>query len=146
MEVWEHKDDDGPIESYSGYLGLCIDGEFYPEAPLKPLEGFDFELYGELVEEHGVARELRLEWGSIAQTIIVENSEVVELLDKLPTVTVYVDDLPGTGPGTGSVAFPMFLTAGVSEADLIASIDALSRALRSDLAWLEARYPREPHR
>ena len=146
MEVWEHKDDEGPIESYPGYLGLCIDGEFYPEAPLKPLEDFDFELYDELVEEHGVARELWLKWGSIAHTIIVKNGEVVDLLDKLPTVTVYIDDRPGSGPGTGSVAFPMFLTAGVSEADLVASVDALSLALRSDLAWLEARYPREPHR
>ena len=76
----------------------------------------------------------------------VENGEVVELLDKLPTVTVYIHDCPGTGPGTGSVAFPMFLAAGVSEADLAASIDALSRALRSDLAWLEARHLPESHR
>ena len=108
MEVWEEKDDERPTESYPGYIGLYIDGEFYPEAPLKPLEDFDFELYGELVEEHGAARELQLAWGSISHTIIVDNGEVVDLLDKLPTITVFIDDLPGGGPGTGSVAFPCF--------------------------------------
>ena len=70
MEVWEPENEQRPIESYPGYIGVCLDGEFYPEVPLKPLEGFDFALYDELVEEHGSARELRLAWGSIAQTIM----------------------------------------------------------------------------
>lgn len=133
MELWSDDDYETPIESYLGYLGLYFDGSFSAETELKPLQNFDFRKYGELVEEHGGPRQLEVHVASGPIKITVRAYDgIVELLDQLPTVTVYLDNgPPGAGPASGGT-YVFFMTEGVSEADLRQSIDGLALALQAD--------------
>ena len=140
-EVFECGDRETPIEEYPGYIGTYFDYDFFgaPEAALKPLETFDFQKYRELVEQHGDERELKLDLASGTHNIAIDDDvDVVTLLDKLPTVTVYLDNgPPDAGPASGPIHL-FFVADGVSEAELDASINALAQALKSDLASLES--------
>lgn len=108
-----------------------------PEASTR--KGFDFRKYGELVEEHGGERQLRIALASGTIAIVVSAyDDVVHFLDQLPTVKVYLDNgPPDAGPASGG-NYTFFIADGVSEPDLKASIDALALALRSDLASLDS--------
>lgn len=139
MELWSDDDYERPIESYPGYLGLWFDGSFSAETELKPLQNFDFRKYGELIEEHGEERQLKVLIASGVIGITVRAYDgIVELLDQLPTVTVYLDNgPPDAGPASGGT-YVFFVTEGVSEADLRQSIEGLAVALRADFNSLEA--------
>jgi hypothetical protein len=41
MEIWDNDDQERPIETYPGYLGLTYDGYFDAQFELKPLQYFD---------------------------------------------------------------------------------------------------------
>ena len=137
MELFDDGDDERQIETYPGYLGLYFDGSLSAQAELRPLESFDFPRYRELVEEHG-QRQLRVPLAYGAVTIVVSDCcDIIEVLDQLPTVTVYLGkSAPDWGPASGGIHI-FFVRDGVSGPELEASINALADALKTDLALLE---------
>lgn len=138
MELWTSVDYERPFETYPGYLGHFFDGDFHAEPELKPLQSFDFRKYGELLEEHGGERQLRLPLASgVSEISIAAYDHIVHVLDQLPTIKVCLDNgPPDAGPASGGT-YVFFVADGVSELDLKASIAALTVALLSDFTSLE---------
>jgi hypothetical protein len=138
MEIWDNEDRERPIETYPGYLGLTWDGDFLAGAELEPLKNIDLTKYSELVDEHGGERELNVKLSS-GDIKIAFNAydDVAHILDKLPTVTVYLDNgPPDAGPASAGICL-FFITDGVSEPELDESIAALATALKSDFVSLK---------
>ena len=119
MELWDNDDQERPIETYPGYLGLTCDGYFDAQFELKPLQDFDFLKYSELVDEHDGERQLIIP-SPAGPMIIVFNAydEIASLLEQLPTVKVCIDNgPPNAGPASGPIHV-FFIADGVSKAGL----------------------------
>src|SRR5271166_1841803 len=123
MEIWDNDDQERPIETYSGYLGLTYDGYFDAQSELKLFQDFDLRKYSEFVDEHGGERQLNIPSPAGPMTIVFSAyHEIASLLDKLPTVKVCLDNgPPNAGPASGGI-YVFFIADGVSEAELKESI------------------------
>ncbi len=138
MEIWENDDDERPIETYPGYLASVWDGTFVSEPILKPLEGFDFRKYSELVDDDGGQRQLSvaLDW-RIVPILFTAYDDVARTLDQLPTIKVYLDNgPPDAGPASGGT-YLFFIADDFTELAVEQSIAALAAALEADFAFLE---------
>ena len=139
MELWDNDDYETPIEAYPGYLGHTFDGDLHAQSELAPLLDFDLRKYSELVDEHGGERHLNvvLPSGRIAISFNAYDG-IVDILDRLPTVKVLLDNGPpnAAGPASGGTCV-FFIADGVSETELEVSIAALAETLKSDFNSLE---------
>ena len=126
------------MQSTARPTGHYFDGDFHAETELQPLQRFDFCKYGELIDDDGGERQLRVPLASGISEITVSACDgIVHVLDQLPTVKVYLDNNPpDAGPASGGT-YVFFRADDVSDSDLTESIDALALAMRSDLASLE---------
>ena len=121
----------------TGYLGYSYDGDFHAESELSPLLDFDFRKYNELVDECGGERRLNVILPSGPITILFNAyDDIANILDRLPTVNVRLDNFPDDSPASGSLCV-FFIADGVSETELKVKVSALAEALKSDLASLE---------
>jgi hypothetical protein len=123
-----------PIETYPGYLGHCMDNDFFLGPELKPLLAFDFQKYGELVDGE---RQLGfvVPSGKVSLSF-TEGDDIVGILDQLPTVDVFRDESPNKGMAS-AVIWIFFVAEGVGKPELEISIAALVKALQSDFAMLK---------
>ena len=140
MKLFECEDHDRPIESYPGYLGHWFDGSLVCASELARLERTDIDEYLRLVDEVGETRCLKLALPAGPLAIDVDGDEGIHgILEQLKTIDVYMDNGPGDwGPASGGILL-FFLAEGVSEEEMMASIDVLADAVDADMASLKAR-------
>jgi hypothetical protein len=106
-----------PIETYPGYLGHCMDNDFFLGPELKPLLAFDFQKYGELVD------------GERQLGFVVPSGKVSLSFTE-------GDESPNKGMAS-AVIWIFFVAEGVGKPELEISIAALVKALQSDFAMLK---------
>ncbi|MBX9777120.1 MAG: hypothetical protein K2Y71_22300 [Xanthobacteraceae bacterium] len=143
MEEFDPEDDERPIESYPGFIGVTLDDEFFPEKELECLKSLNWERYTNLLEwapdDHTIEVEFRKGLRRINRTY--DYSSLCWLLDQVPSIKVFHD--PG-GPSIASAAvFIFFIADGVSAEELEHDVLALLAALQSDFQALEAQHGQE---
>lgn len=145
MEEFEFdpEDDQRPIESYPGFIGLTLDHEFYPEKELECLKNLNWERYTDLLEwasdDHTIEVVFRKGIRRIRRTY--DYSSLCWVLDQVPSVKVCYDS---GGEGRGSAAIHIFFIADrVSAEELEHDVLALQAPLQSDFRTLEAQHGQE---
>jgi hypothetical protein len=133
MKSRKFDDPDRPIETYPGYLGLYHDGSYDFDAVLKPLLAFPWREYRDFpaAEQYSSERTMHFSVGSKLFSLTFDRGmiELMEFLEKLPTVDVISDeDLGDLGPGSGGIIT-------IFENDDF-TLDEIKESITSSLSWL----------
>ena len=145
MEEFEFdpEDDERPIESYPGFIGMTSDEEFFPEKELECLMSLNWERYTDLLEwapdDHTIGVVFRKGLRRIKRTY--DYSSLCWLLDQVPSIKVFHD--PGGASHASAAIFIFFIADGVSAEELKHDVLALLAALQSDFRTLEAQHGQE---
>ena len=95
--------DETPIEETPGYVGHIFDDFLSFSDGLKPLDGFDFSLYGIMADELGkLDRRLEIQIGSDSKQVEFEAYSVMQIVEGIPLVEAIYDCPPDQGPAGGS--------------------------------------------
>jgi hypothetical protein len=143
MEEFDSDDDERPIESYPGFIGMTMDYDFFPEKQLDCLRNLNWNRYADLLEwvpdDHTIEVAFRKGLRHIKYTPVY--SSIHMLLDQVPSVKVFYDP-GGKSPGSATI-YIFFIADGVSEEELEHDVLALEAALQSDFQTLEAQHGQE---
>ncbi|MEP4700728.1 MAG: hypothetical protein ABJZ79_06195 [Parasphingorhabdus sp.] len=133
-------DDETPVEETPGYVGHIFDDFIDFDEGLKPLEGFDFSLYGIMADELGFPdRQLEVDFGNGPTSISFEAFSLTEILEFIPAVDAIYNCPPNQGLAGGS-GYIFVLREGFTVEESIAAAKALRSALDSDFRVVEATY------
>jgi hypothetical protein len=143
MEEFVSDDDERPIESYPGFIGMTMDYDFLPEKQLDCLRNLNWKRYRYLLEwapdDHTIEVVFRKGLRRVKNTLF--DSSIHMLLDQVPSVKVFHDP-GGESPGSAAI-YIFFIADGVSEEELEHDVLALEAALQSDFLTLEAKHGQE---
>ncbi|WP_223425639.1 hypothetical protein [Tateyamaria pelophila] len=133
-------DDETPMEETPGYVGHIFDDFIDFDEGLKPLEGFDFSLYGIMADELGASqRPLELDFGNGPTSVSFEAYSLNEIVEIIPAVEAIYDCPPNQGPAGGS-GYIFVLREGFTIEQSVAAAKSLRSALDSDFSVVEAAY------
>lgn len=133
-------DDETPVEETPGYVGHIFDDFIDFDEGLKPLEGFDFSLYGIMADELGaLQRQLELDFGNGPTSVSFEAYSLNEIVEIIPAVEAIYDCPPNQGPSGGS-GYIFVLREGFTIEQSVAAAKSLRSALDSDFSVVEAAY------
>ncbi len=129
-----------PIEKTPGYLGYIFDDFLTFSSGLKPLDGFDFSLYGIMADELGqLDRKLEIHFGDGSPRAEFEAYSVSQIVQSIPLVTAIYDCPPDQGPAGGS-GYVFVLQQGGSREECKRQAQILRIALNEDFEKLRKEY------
>ena len=133
-------DDETPVEETPGYVGHIFDDSIDFGEGLKPLEGFDFSLYGIMADELGFPdRQLEVDFGNGPTGISFQAFSLNEIVEFIPAVDAIYDCPPNQGPAGGS-GYIFILREGFTVEESVAAAKVLRSALDSDFRVVEVAY------
>ena len=133
-------DDETPVEETPGYVGHIFDDFIDFGEGLKPLEEFDFSLYGIMADELGFSeRQLEVDFGNGPTSISFEAYSLNGIVETIPGVEAIYDCPPNQGPAGGS-GYIFVLREGFTVEESVAAAKVLRSALDSDFRIVEAAY------
>lgn len=132
--------DQTPIEKTPGYLGYIFDDFLSFSGALKPLDGFDFSIYGIMADELGqVDRKLEVSFGDGSSQAEFEAYSVSQIVQSIPLVTAIYECPPDQGPAGGS-GYVFVLQKGGSREECKRHAQVLRSALDEDFEELRKQY------
>ena len=136
MDTFESDDEDRPIESYPGYIGMTMDHDFFPGDELSDLSEIDWNSYLRLLEFAADDHALTVAFKTgVRQIRVIDGDSIATILDQVPSI--HVSNAPD-GKGLASAAIYVFFIADdVSMEDLDHDVRTLKEVVESDLADLQ---------
>jgi hypothetical protein len=132
--------DQTPVEETPGYVGYIFDNYIDFSDGLKPLEGFNFTLYGEMADAlDALERRLEIDFGTGISTVSFDAYSVHEIVGSIPSVDAIYDCPPDQGPAGGS-GYIFTLASGCALEDLTLFAQKMRDALDADFSALDIKF------
>ena len=129
-----------PVEETPGYVGHIFDDFIDFSDGLKPLIGFDFQLYGQMADELGdLDRCLEVDFGNGLASVCFSAYAVHEIVSAIRCIDAIYDCPPNQGPAGGS-GHIFLLQDGAALSEATACAHVLRAALDKDFQSLETEY------